>query len=52
MAVKAETIRVATPRAPRQPALVRMFADAIKRWGERGRLGSSALEMRTYTGAR
>ncbi len=52
MAAKVETLRVATPRVPRVGSFVKKLAGAIKAWGERGQLGSSGLEMRTYTGAR
>ena len=53
MAAKVETLRVARPRLlPGGRTFVRMLAGAIKRWGERGQLGSSGLEMRIYTGTR
>lgn len=52
MAAKVETLRVTTRPIPRGRGLVKLLAEAIKRWGEQGQLGSSDLEMRTYTGAR
>jgi hypothetical protein len=51
MAAKVETLRIGTQVAPRPRSFARTLG-SVRRWFQQGQIGSSDLEMRTYTGAR